>query len=162
MKHFLKKHSTTRNIISLVLLWILFNIGFFIAFTNLDEQLLDLKLYYNAAEAQEMIHSYGFDGRTIYINGILLLDYLYPIVYSLLLIFIIFRLGSNIKLSVIPLPAIIFDYLENSSIVWMLYKYPETYGIGNISGIFTLLKWSFVIISILLIIVLLIKKVKIK
>jgi hypothetical protein len=162
MKHFAKKYSTTRNIISLLILWILFNIGFFIAFTNLDGQLLDLKLYYNAAEAQEMIHSYGSDGRTIYINGILWLDYLYPIVYSLLLIFIIFRLGSNTKLSVIPLPAIIFDYLENSSIVWMLYKYPETYSIGNISGIFTLLKWSFVIISILVIIVLVIKKVKIK
>jgi hypothetical protein len=153
MNKWLQKHSTTRNIIYLVLAFILFNPAFQYAFKSLEADILDIQLFYTAEKAYSLIEAYGEQGRITYIKGTLILDYIYPWIYSLMLSLIIFRLSGKAVASAIPFLILILDYLENTFIISLLWFYPrEFHALATIAGIITLAKWLLAATSLTIII----------
>ena len=135
--------------------------------------ILDIKYYYTARQAYEIISNYSLAERQQYAITAMTIDIFYPIVYSLFLtalsLFLIGRLAIRsriiIRLSYISMGAAVFDLLENTSLTIMMLNYPvKLNSLANIAGYFTAAKWTLVIAAILVIIylslLLLIKKTK--
>jgi hypothetical protein len=123
---------------------------------------IDLQFFYTPKKVYSMIASYGDAGRATYRTFELTGDIVYPIVYTLffsLLITWLFQRGFAIdsklqRLNVVPFGALLFDLLENMSIVAMLSLYPSTLDIvAWLATIFTVIKWSFAGASIVLVFV---------
>lgn len=113
---------------------------------------LDIMFAYSPAEAYEMIAAYGEEARQDYVKGLLLIDFIYPVIYSLLFGFGIYLLWSSPRLSMQPLLIMVADYLENTGVLIMLSAWPERlYGLAIATSIFTTIKWSMVAISVILI-----------
>jgi len=88
------------------------------------------------------MEAYGQQGRITYIRSTLLLDYIYPWIYSLMLSFIIFRVSGRAIISAIPFLILVLDYLENTLIIALLWQYPREYhALASIAGIITMAKW---------------------
>lgn len=113
---------------------------------------LDLMFFYTPEQAYSLIASYGDQGRAAYRTGELTLDILYPIIYTLffsLLITWLFQRGFDPqariqRLNIVPFGALLFDLLENASIVSMLSLYPSTpAGLAWAAAIFTMTKWLY-------------------
>lgn len=127
---------------------------------------IDLQLFYMPDKVYGMIESYSPEVRSSYRTFEMTGDIIYPIVYTLffsLLITWLFQRGfasnSNMqKYNVVPFGAWLFDLLENVGIVTMLSIYPSTPSVvAWLAGIFTLIKWSFAGVTIILILTGLVK-----
>jgi hypothetical protein len=127
---------------------------------------IDLMFFYTPDKVYSMIESYGDAGRVSYRTFELTGDIIYPIVYTLffsLAITWLFQRGfagdsQMHKYNVVPFGAWLFDLFENLSIVAMLSIYPsEPALLAWIATIFTMLKWLFAIVTILLLLTGLIK-----
>jgi hypothetical protein len=123
---------------------------------------LDLQFFYTAERAYSMVASYGEEARAFYRRFELTGDIIYPIVTSFLLALLItwlFQRGfapdhGMQKLNVVPVGAWLFDLLENIGIVTMLSIYPATHAaLAWITGLFTLIKWLFAGVTIILILI---------
>lgn len=123
---------------------------------------IDLQFFYTPEKVYGMVAAYGEAGRAAYRTFELTGDIIYPIVYTLLfslLITWLFQRGfatdsAMQRLNVIPFGAFIFDLLENLCIVLMLSLYPSTPAtIAWLATIFTMIKWSFAGVSIVLLLV---------
>ena len=121
---------------------------------------LDPHFFYTPEQAYSMIQAYGESGRQAYRTFALTGDILYPILYTLCLGLLMtwlfergFAHGSSMqKLNIVPLGAWFFDLLENLSIVAMLSLYPAMLaGMAWMAALFTLLKWLFVGMTMVLI-----------
>ena len=124
---------------------------------------LDIMFAYSPAEAYEMIAAYGKEARQDYVKGLLLIDFAYPVIYSLLLGFGIYLLWRSPRLSMQPLLIMAADYIENTGILIMLSAWPEQLsGLAIATSIFTTIKWSMVAISVILILSGLIRRVFIR
>ncbi len=142
MNQHLHRYASTRNILFLAFLWIVFNVAFSLVFAPLEGVVPDLKLYYTATQIYHTISQYDAHHIQTYINGTLLLDFLYPWIYGLLLSFLLFRLSSNIRLSLLPVLIMFFDYLENILVLIVMYTYPRHLdAVATSAGLFTMLKW---------------------
>lgn len=106
-------------------------------------------LGYSMDFAVNLLDKIGVEGRSTYARHQLPVDFIYPglfaITYSLMLIWILgksFSKSSKIFLvSIIPIAAGVFDYLENLGIISMLVSYPDlSPTIVLISSFFTLMK----------------------
>jgi len=127
---------------------------------------LDLMFFYTPDKAFEMIEKYGGAGRSIYLKIELSADIIYPIIYSLfyaLLISWLFQRGFKPeskmqKWNVMPVGAWFFDLLENVGTVSMVSMYPSQPAIlAWITMLFGSLKWTFALISIVLVLIGLVK-----
>jgi hypothetical protein len=94
----------------------------------------------------------------------LTLDIIYPIVYAMLFAIILTMIyrklinGPVMYLNLIPFIALLFDYLENVTIVLMLTHYPEqSIAMATLCELFKLIKWLVFILILFLIIYGLIK-----
>ena len=123
---------------------------------------IDLQFFYTPEKVYSMISAYGEAGRTSYRTFELTGDILYPIVYTLFFSLSItwlfkrgFAAGSKMQgLNVVPFGAWLFDLLENLGIVGMLSVYPSTPALlAWLAAIFTLIKWSLAIASLLLLLI---------
>lgn len=123
---------------------------------------IDLQFFYTPEKVYGMIASYSEDTRASYRTFELTGDILYPIVYTLffsLAITWLFQRGFSSKsamhkYNVVPFGAWLFDLFENLCIVAMLSVYPSTpAALAWASAIFTLIKWLFVIPTVLLLLV---------
>jgi hypothetical protein len=93
---------------------------------------IDLTLAASPATLFNKVEAYGEQGRSVYRIFALTADIAYPIIYSIFLglaITFLFRrifpLESGLqKLNLLPFAALVFDVLENLSIVTMLSTYP--------------------------------------
>lgn len=57
------------------------------------------------------------------------------------------------RLNLMPLGAGLFDYLENMAMITLLVRYPaHVDGVARIAGYFTVLKWAFTGISLVLLV----------
>ena len=130
---------------------------------------IDLQLFYTPEKVYGMIASYSDTVRSSYRTFEMTGDILYPIVYTLffsLLITWLFQRGfasnsSMHKFNVMPFGAWLFDLFENISIVMMLSVYPSMPAmLGWVSGIITLIKWSFAGVTIVLMLVGLVMAIK--
>lgn len=155
MKTFLHKHASNRNIIILLVLFLLFQQ---VLFPHLlpkgeDAIMLDTQLFYNAEQATEIMNNYTDDMQRGFITGALTLDLVFPWIYTLLLVFLFVRFFKNSTIAFSPFLILIFDYLENAGIVIMLSAFPQKLPtLTALTALFSGIKWIllFIITALLL------------
>ena len=162
IKKYLHLVSSTK---SQIILFVLLNIcGLIFLFlpNNIFTNMLDLELYYGKDIVVRNLNTIGPDGRSVYVLSSLILDTLYPILYTSLI------LGAYVKLFkssgvilFIPLIAFSFDILENLQITRLILNFPNVNEIHvTLASMTTSLKWIAIIITISVLIYGIIKKRK--
>lgn len=160
MKAFLEKYAGIKTIAVLAAIFLSFNLFVFPKVLPVHKEPLDLQLSYSAEKAYVLISSYDDALRHTYMIAEMSLDVIYPVVYSLLFSFIIWLLYKNEQLAKVPFLILIADLIENTGIVLLLKNYPKQLPeLATITGVFTSLKWGLVMISVLILLVGLFKKV---
>lgn len=111
---------------------------------------IDTQLYYTPQEFYEIIEPYGDQGRRVYALSHLTADILFPLVYAFffgLLIAYVFQRTFPTdswvqRLNLAPFVLLIFDLIENLSVVILLLAYPaQLLGLARFTGIITSVKW---------------------
>ncbi len=151
---FIIKYAKVKTVLILFGLVLLFNLVIFpLSHSgNKDLSPLDIQISYSPEKAYEILDNYSETDRRAYIIGELTIDLIYPIVYSLLLCFIIFLLYKKPRLAAFPLLILISDYLENFGIVTLLSYYPQKLSaVARVTGIATSIKWFLVGVSLIII-----------
>lgn len=161
MIHFLTKYATWKNILLLFGLNLIFNLVIF-PLANISSSgvlPLDLHFSYSPDEAYQVLAQFSTDELRRYMMTELTVDVFYPVAYALLLSFLLFKLSQKVAISMVPIAVLVFDYLENLGIVTMIQYYPQKLSnVATITSLFTSLKWSLVVLSVILIILFLVKK----
>lgn len=162
MNHFfslLQKYAVGKTILILFIVTMsIYLTMIFYSIPLLQNFLLDLALFdlapfgYSYDDAISLLDTLGTEGRSIYLTVQLPLDFLYPglfaITYSLLLIWLMNKTGvadtKIIYMSLVPIFAGVFDYLENIFIIIMIYSFPDVLPITvELASIATILKSIF-------------------
>jgi len=123
-----------------------------------SNMMLDKKFYYTSFEMNNLISSLNSEMIKTYFS-LHLIDYLFILFFYPTLGLLMFNVSNKrIKILLIPLLAMVFDIIENIFIDFSLY-----HGLSKIvmslTGFITLLKFSCIFISIILIIYYIIKKI---
>lgn len=121
----------------------------------------DTSFIYSAEDLYDLAERFGEDGRAYYIKARFTFDIVWPISYLLFLVISLSALlkslsiASKMKLlNVIPLISFVLDLLENITSSIVMARYPLlSPGIAELAPIFTFLKWIFVGISFLLLMI---------
>lgn len=157
--------ATGRNLLFLFLLFLLTTSVIFPLMSSLIEdpagelEKIDTKLYYTSAELYEILDAYGDQNRRVYALSHLTADVLFPLVYAfffgLLIAYIFQRAFSKDswvqRLNLVPFLLLIFDLIENVSVVILLLAYPtQLEGLARFAGIITNLKWILAGITVVL------------
>ena len=126
-----------------------------------EARLLDVVIpTYSPAFAHKMVAAYGAEGRALYRTFALSADLIYPLLYgfafALLLAYLWPRVATGVGvlrfLPLIPLTAMLFDIGENLSVVTMITQYPvQSHGMARLAGFCSLMKWSLVFLTLILI-----------
>ncbi len=121
---------------------------------------LDIHFGFTSSEASEVLDKMGEQGRGIYQITELVVDSLYPILYTFFLIFLLSLLVKKVPfrdtrlslLNLFPLLTTLFDFSENTGIVTLINQFPT---LSPTTVLFTSLanmgKWGTAIITVLLI-----------
>ncbi len=154
--------SSTKSQITIFILLNICGLLFFLLPHNIFSNMLDLELFYSKEDVVRNFNELGPDGRSVYVLSSLILDTLYPILYTSLI------LGAYVKLFkssgvilFIPLIAFSFDILENLQITRLLFNFPsvnETHVF--LASMSTSFKWIAILITISVLIYGIIKKRK--
>ncbi|MCO6450851.1 MAG: hypothetical protein J5I90_08720 [Caldilineales bacterium] len=113
----------------------------------------DTSYFYSASDLYDMAEAYGEAGRAAYVRSRFTFDAIFPLVYTLFLVTSVswvygraFLPGSVWRLAnLIPILAMLFDFLENCSASLVMWRYPDpTPIIVHLAPLFTALKWLFV------------------
>ena len=122
---------------------------------------IDLQFNYSPTWVYTVLGNYGEKGREAYGYLLGLLDFIFPLIYSFFLATALSATLSRLlgeesgwqKLSLIGLVPGIMDWLENVGIVGLIINYPQQLPwLVNITNIFTMAKYLFVLLNLLLII----------
>lgn len=122
----------------------------------------DMMFTYSPSSIYEKLTQFGADGRPAYRMFLERVDFLFPAVYGLFFVMVttfgFSRLFPNRpalqKLSLLPWFTTLFDYAENLCFFVMLRSYPEELlNLQKLANVFTLAKWTFAAISIVLLLV---------
>lgn len=114
----------------------------------------DTSFFYTAEQLYAMASAYGPQGRAAYIRARYTFDVIWPLVYLAFLAtaisWLVKRLnldwGTWGRLNLMPVFGVLFDFLENFSAATVMARYPQTTPvIAQLSGVFTLIKWVFVV-----------------
>jgi hypothetical protein len=126
----------------------------------------DTHFFYTPEQAYSMVAAFGDSGRTLYRNGLLTIDLVIPVLYTLflgLLMSWLFQRGFKPeskmqKMNVLPVGMGAFDLLENICVVTMLSVYPAQFvAVAWLSTVCTMTKLSLAGLIILLVLVGLVK-----
>jgi hypothetical protein len=110
----------------------------------------DTSFYYSKAELYQMAEAYGLEGRLYYLDSRISFDIIWPLVYTFFLLNAISWLldktildGSKVRLlNLVPLAALLMDYLENITNMVIMFRYPQPTDIlASLAGVITSLKW---------------------
>ena len=155
---YFKKLATVKNIILFFVLSLLMNLLFAKSSGVLKYGIPDTHLHYTAQDFYALMEEYSQEEIGIYIKGILLLDFIYPVFYSLFLALFIFSLSQKTLLSLLPFGILIFDYFENLSVLILIMLMPSRYNmLATFAGYFTLTKWFMASLCLITILVLLVR-----
>ncbi len=119
----------------------------------------DMMFSYSPSSIYSKLAQFGSEGRLAYRLFLERVDFIFPVVYGFFLVmtitFGLARLFPNRptlqKLSLLPLAATFFDYAENVCLLILLHSYPrELQNTEKLANVFTLAKWAFAAISVLL------------
>jgi hypothetical protein len=122
----------------------------------------DMMFTYSPSTIYEKLILFGADGRSAYRIFLERVDFLFPAVYGLFFVMVttfgFSRLFPNRpalqKLSLLPLLTTFFDYAENFRFLALLRSFPvELPNLEKLANIFTLAKWTFAEVSIVLLLV---------
>lgn len=165
---FLTKIARWPIILVLLVLYLGFSLGLFPYYQSQIDKLagepltaLDLRMQYSPEEVKDLMAQMGEEGRAInrFISG--RIDMIYPLIYGLFLILLLVRLSSTLKyrrgpwLLLVPILAMLFDYLENIQVLRMLRQYPDiSKELVAFSSLMSSLKWLFVLAALLLVVIL--------
>lgn len=163
----IQKNNGWKNIMGVLLVFVsleaIFTIVLLPKFTEVTGQpILDMQLLNSFEMTYQMIDDYGKEGMKLY-QYIQLVDLLFPLSYGLLFSMLIskFTLTRNKCMSYVilfPLIAPVFDYLENIGIYMMFQLHPGKYLLlAQITAFLTVLKFSFLGVTIVLLFWILIK-----
>ena len=124
---------------------------------------IDTSFYYTSQDLYRTAESYGEDGRAFYIRQRFTFDLIWPIAYTQFILIAsayFYKKTKLLKASNVLYVSLIaagFDYLENIMTSTVLYRFPSTTPIiAEMAGIMTLLKWSTLSLSFLILIFLMI------
>ena len=107
----------------------------------------DLSLTYTTTELYTMAETYGPEGRANYIKTRLTFDLIFPLIYAAFLATTISRLTRQTpeplrNLNQLPATAALLDYLENTTTIIIMARYPaHTPIIDTAATLFTPTKW---------------------
>jgi hypothetical protein len=122
----------------------------------------DMMFTYSPSSIYEKLTQFGADGRSAYRIFLERVDFLFPAVYGLFFVMVTTFGFSRLfpsrpaleKLSLLPWFTTLFDYAENLCFFVMLRSYPEELpNLQKLANVFTLAKWTFAAISIVLLLV---------
>ncbi len=126
------------------------------------EQSPDTSIFYTSQTLYRLADEYGEAGRDFYITQRFTFDLIWPIVYGLFLIssvgFLTYRINNPKykQIFLLPLLAMLFDYLENISVSITMSRYPSlTPIISHLAGFMTLFKWLILMLAVIALIYLL-------
>lgn len=114
---------------------------------------LDTTFYYTRDQLYQIAEDFGQEGRLYYLDSRISFDIVWPLVYTFFLINTIsWILNKTILeesklrlLNLVPLAAILVDYLENITNMVVMFRYPQPTDIlASLAGVITSLKWVFV------------------
>ena len=152
--------SSTKSQITIFVLLNICGLIFIFLPHNIFSNMLDLELFYGKEDVVKNLDAIGPDGQNIYILSSLILDTLYPILYTSLFIGAYVKLYKSSQLILfLPLTAFSFDILENLQITRLILNFPninETH--VYFSSMTTSLKWIAIVITISVLIYGIIKK----
>lgn len=168
---FLNRFSNWKTLVGLLLLYAIFPT---VLFKNAAEKInalaakeigpIDLTFGFNPQRTLQMVEDYGDAARTYYKQVELTVDIAYPVVYALMfavMLTLIYRrlIGRPvIYLNMLPFVVMLFDFLENITIVSMLTHYPEqSMTMATLCELFKLIKFLLLGLVIFLIVYGLIK-----
>ncbi len=174
LSNFFYRVSNWKILILLIVLYMLFP-GYFLK--NAEEQInflagktlgpIDLTMGYTPLRTLQMVEEYGEKARAYYATVEMTVDLIYPIVYSCLFAVILSLLyyRKSYKpleyVNLVPFISLLFDYLENITIITMLKNYPEqSMTVASLCEVFKMIKWLSFSITVLLIIYGLLKSLK--
>ena len=124
--------------------------------------MLDLELFYSKEDVVRNFNAIGPDGRSVYVLSSLILDTLYPILYTSLILGAYFKLFRNSNaILLVPIAAFSFDILENLQITRLNLNFPninETH--VYLASMATSLKWIAIAITVSVLIYGIIKRRK--
>lgn len=125
------------------------------------EQSPDTSFFYTASELYEIAESYGEEGRRVYIEKRFSFDVIWPLAYGFFFVVFIqygvdkMRLNRLKHAYVLPIIAVVFDYLENIMTSVVMYRYPsETFLVSDLAGVMTSLKWVTLSLAFILLLIL--------
>lgn len=119
--------------------------------------ILDVQFGFTPDEAYATLATLESHGRKNYMIMLAVIDSVYPFVYGMLLIlaasyFLKKALSpDNVLrlLNIIAVDAIIFDLLENISIIYLLSHFPERVDLAaTLASVFGMIKWGVIALSI--------------
>ncbi|MBT3320827.1 MAG: hypothetical protein HN392_00925 [Anaerolineae bacterium] len=163
--NFIEKWASWKNILILFVLQMLFNLVIMPSASSSDTHdlpILDLQFFYTPQQAYAIIGAYTPELRQAAAISRLSLDVIYPLIYGLMLTFLLvvtlqraFR-GTSLKDQLLFLPwgGVLFDYLENIGLATMLLSYPKKFVLlAWFTAGFTSLKWILIVLSFLLVLI---------
>lgn len=155
----LKRLATARNIIMLLVAFLIYNLALMQPMYARIETYsggvgaIDMLFSYTPERAYEMITAYGEQGRRYYATIALTLDTVFPLLIALLLglllTYVLTRTyppeSAMHQLRYLPVGAMLADLLENAGIVTMLLSYPGSlFTVARLTSRFSTAKWLLV------------------
>ena len=123
---------------------------------NPDVIIFDLRLFYSPTVFYNNIQIYNAEIE-MYLMIFRIIDVIFPVAYSLLLIQLLKNLGSSHK--ILPLIALVFDLLENILLSYKIFHHSYSGDfIVYLINTFTITKFIAIIFSIIMIVIIVIRK----
>ena len=156
------RFATIRILVVLTLLATLFPAVLFPAADIGDGRPLDLYFSYSPDQVYDYLDGLGVKGRSAYAKMELTTDLLFPVIYSLALTVALVMVarrvlptGSRLRyLRFFPLLIVIADWFENLGLAAVIHAYPgQRDTIISAASLFTSLKWVFLTITVMMLLV---------
>ncbi len=120
----------------------------------------DTSLFYRVEKLYQIAEVYGEEGRQYYINSRFTFDVVWPVVYGF---FLISALSLTFKkpiagksfyiFNLLPLFGMVFDFLENIMVSYLMFRYPQTTFVAYLAPYCTLMKWLMIYLAFVLLII---------
>lgn len=114
----------------------------------------DTSFFYSVETLYQIAEEYGEAGREYYINSRFTFDVVWPVVY---VFFLVSALSLAFKkpiagryfymFNLLPLFAIVFDFLENIMTAYVMFRYPLFSLVAYGAPYFTLMKWLLIYLA---------------
>lgn len=125
----------------------------------------DTTFFYSSADLYHFAEAYGPAGRAAYVRARVTFDVIWPLVYTVFLVSTISWLSRRAfaphsrweLLNLVPVLAMLFDFLENTSAVLVMLRYPQPAPLAAaVAPVASLVKWGLVMGSFGLLLVVLV------